>query len=161
MKNKKDAYYFSHDANAQDDHRCMLLIDELGMEGYGIFWALIEKLRSEKSYQLPIDCVPAFAKRWGTNAEIILKVIKNFKLFKINKNYFYSERLKNSMKIKTDNASRSATIRWGNAKAMQSHSSRNAIGMQNDAIKVKENKETKERKDTVFFPPIGGRALHD
>ena len=32
---KKDAYYFSHDSNAQDDPKCMLLIDQLGMEGYG------------------------------------------------------------------------------------------------------------------------------
>ena len=34
---KKDAYYFSHDANAQDDPKCMLLIDQMGLEGYGIF----------------------------------------------------------------------------------------------------------------------------
>jgi hypothetical protein len=43
----KDAYYFSHDSNSQDDPKCMMLIDQLGMEGYGIFWALIEKLRNE------------------------------------------------------------------------------------------------------------------
>ena len=35
---KKDAYYFSHYSNAKDDFKCMLLIEELGLEGYGIFW---------------------------------------------------------------------------------------------------------------------------
>jgi len=40
----KDAYYFSHDSNSQDDPKCMILIDQLGMEGYGIFWACVEKM---------------------------------------------------------------------------------------------------------------------
>ena len=40
----KDAYYFSHDSNAKDDPKCMVLIDQLGLEGYGIFWVLIETL---------------------------------------------------------------------------------------------------------------------
>ena len=60
---KKDAYYFSHDANAQDDPKCMVLIDQLGMEGYGIFWALIEKLRNESNYKLPLAIVGSLATR--------------------------------------------------------------------------------------------------
>ena len=34
--------YFPHDSNAKDDPKCMVLIDQLGMEGYGIYWVLIE-----------------------------------------------------------------------------------------------------------------------
>ena len=73
---KKDAYYFSHDSNAQDDPKCMILIDQLGMEGYGIFWALIERLRNEKDYTLPINLANAFAKRWQTSKEKVEAVIK-------------------------------------------------------------------------------------
>lgn len=36
MNMSKDAYYFTHDSNAKDDPKCALLIDQLGMEGYGI-----------------------------------------------------------------------------------------------------------------------------
>ena len=154
---KKEAYYFSHDANAQDDPKCMVLIDQLGMEGYGIFWALIEKLRAEKGYKLPISTIPAFAKRWGTSKEKVETVVNSYNLFKISNNYFFSLRLKKSMEEKTENARRSALIRWGNANALQSNSKRIANGMQNDAIKVKKSKE----KENSVFPPQGGPGLRE
>ena len=47
------------------------------------------------------------------------------------------------MKEKTDRAKASASIRWKDAIALQPHSNRNANGMRNDAIKVKESKEKK------------------
>lgn len=148
---KKDAYYFSHDANAQDDPKCMVLIDQLGMEGYGIFWALVEKLRAEKEYKLPLITIEPFAKRWGTSKEKINAVIKNYSLFVIeNDTFFYSERLKNSMEIKSIKATENANKRWGkqlqennNANAMRPHTDGNTTAMQNDAIKVKESKVKK------------------
>lgn len=150
---KKDAYYFSHDANAQDDPKCMILIDQLGMEGYGIFWALVEKLRSEKDYKLPLLTVEPFAKRWGTSKEKINAVIKNYNLFIIeNDTFFYSERLKNSMELRTIKASENANKRWNkelqknnDATALPPHTDSNASAMQNDAIKGKESK-VKEKK---------------
>ena len=85
---KKDAYYFSHDANAQDDPKCMLLIDQMGMEGYGIYWGLIEKLRAEKDYKLPLEVMTPFAKRWGTSKEKVETVIKSYNLFKLRQHFF-------------------------------------------------------------------------
>jgi len=137
---KKEAYYFSHDANAQDDHKCMVLIDQLGMEGYGIFWALIEKLRSEKEYKLPLNVCSSFAKRWGTSKEKIEAVVKNYSLFTIDEfEYFFSLRLKSSMELKSNKARESANYRWDNANALQPHTTALRI----DAIKVKESKEKK------------------
>ena len=52
--------YFTHDANALDDPKCMLLVEQLGMEGYGIFWALVEKLRQQADCRLPL----ALISRW-------------------------------------------------------------------------------------------------
>lgn len=154
---KKEAYYFSHDGNAQDDHKCMQLIDQMGMEGYGIFWALIEKLRSEKNYQLPLESISSFAKRWGTNPEKIEKVIKDFKLFKIKQNYFFSHRLKNSMEEKTKNSLRSLSKRWPNSDALRPYSNGIANGLQNGTIKVNENKKRKKGD----FPPSGGPGLRE
>lgn len=142
---KKEAYYFSHDANAQDDPKCMVLIDQLGMEGYGIFWALIEKLRAEKDYKLPLSVISPFSKRWGTSKEKVETVIKKYGLFIVESDHFFSLRLQNSMNEKTEKARISASYRWGNAVALPSNNERNANGMQNDAIKVKESK-VKERK---------------
>ena len=50
MNMSKDAYYFTHDSNAKYDPKCALLIDQLGMEGYGIYWMLIEVLRDQPDH---------------------------------------------------------------------------------------------------------------
>lgn len=139
---KKDAYYFSHDANSQDDPKCMILIDQLGMEGYGIFWGLIEKLRSEKDYKLPLIVCSSFAKRWGTSKEKVEAVVKSFNLFVIeNDEFFYSERLKLSMEAKSANARKSIVSRWENTKLIRA----NTTVLRNDTIKVNESK-VKESK---------------
>lgn len=151
---KKDAYYFSHDANAQDDPKLMLLIEQLGMEGIGIYWCLIEKLRSEKDYKLPLSVIKPFANRWRTSAEKVETVVKNYNLFKIVSENFFSVRLKKSMQEKTERARLSASVRWGDANALQPHNTRNANGMQNDAIKGKESKGKKKGGS-----PVGGLGL--
>lgn len=153
MKNK-DAFYFPHDANSQDDPKCMKLIDDLGMEGYGIFWALIEKLRSEKDYKLPCNVIASLAKRWGTNAEKIEKVVNDYNLFKKSSEYFFSARLKKSMEKKTEAAKRSASARWNDANAMRPHTERNATAMRIDA-KRKEKKRKENNTPNGNFSPIG------
>lgn len=143
---KKDAYYFSHDANAQDDPKLMLLIEQLGMEGIGIYWCLIEKLRSEKDYKLPLSVIKPFANRWRTSPEKVETVIKKYELFKIVSNNFFSVRLRKSMQEKTEKARLSASIRWKDATALLPHCYRIANGMRNDAIKVKESKVKEKGK---------------
>lgn len=140
---KKDAYYFSHDANSQDDPKCMLLIDQLGMEGYGIFWALIERLRQEKEYKLPFAIVPSLARRWATSKEKVEVVIKNFELFVILDDCFFSERLKKSMELKSLKALESINKRWKNTNEIRTYTNvlqSNTTEVRNDTIKVKESK---------------------
>jgi len=157
----KDAYYFSHDSSSQDDPKCMLLIDQLGMEGYGIFWALIEKLRNETDYKLPLAITGSYAKRWGTSKEKVDTVIKNYGLFVLTEHHFFSERLLRSMNKKTEIARNAALLRWGNntenqqliTDGMQTHSFGNANGMQNDAIKVKESKGKESKESDSGVPP--------
>jgi hypothetical protein len=151
MAKAKEAYYFSHDSNAQDDPKCMLLIDQLGMEGYGIFWALIERLRNETEYKLPLLILPALAKRWCTSKEKVESVIKNYSLFICENEFFFSPRLKDSMNLKSEKARISANYRWGDANALQTHSERNANGMRNDAIKGKEKKIKEKKQGDSFF----------
>jgi len=144
---KKDAFYFSHDANAQDDHKCMKLIDQLGMEGYGIFWALVERLRNEQDYRLPLSVCSIYAKRWGTSKEKVEAVVNIYGLFKIEGDYFFSERLIRSMDYKSEKGKKAAAVRWKNASAMQVHTGCNANAMQNDAKKGEENKEEEIKGD--------------
>jgi hypothetical protein len=48
----KDSYYFSHDSNAHTDPKMLRLRMNLGWEGYGLFWAITECLRSQHEYFL-------------------------------------------------------------------------------------------------------------
>ena len=77
------AYWFKHDSNAKDDYKCMLLIDQLGMEGYGIFWVLIETLREQDGYRYPMAMLPILAKRYGTSGEKMKAVVTSYDLFEM------------------------------------------------------------------------------
>lgn len=97
---KKDTYYFSHDANAKDDPKCMLLIDQLGLEGYGIFWVLVETLRSQPDYKCPMNIVPSLARRFNTTAEKMKAVILGYDLFGTDEtDVFFSESLLRRMEL--------------------------------------------------------------
>jgi len=132
---RKEAYYFSHDMNAQDDPKCIKLINEMGMVGYGIFWALIEKLRAEPEFKLKFEDIDAFALRWHAVACDITKVIKSYKLFVFDDDFFYSKRLIAMMDLKSERARKSANYRWKKENKNADASGR----MQLNAIKGKKN----------------------
>jgi hypothetical protein len=72
---KKDAYYFSHDANAHTDPKVLRLRVELGWEGYGIFWALVETLRCQKNYRIAEDDFNFLSMALATPADNLEKVL--------------------------------------------------------------------------------------
>src|SRR3989344_1885826 len=63
---KKDAYYFSHDSNARHDPKLVTFINEYGLLGYSYFFILIELLREQDQYQLPLHLLGALTKEWQT-----------------------------------------------------------------------------------------------
>ncbi len=91
-------YFFSHDINAKDDPKCMLMIDQLGPEAYGIFWILVEILGSQPEYKYPIELVPIIARRYNTTKEKMLAVISKYQLFEVDEdNNFFSLSLNRRM----------------------------------------------------------------
>ena len=128
--------YFSHDSNAQHDPKIMKMMSKHGWEGYGLFWALVERLRNESGYKLEADYeVLAFGMR--TQYERIKSLVEDLDLFVLKEDHFYSTRLNDTMRLmdsKSEKARSSARKRWErNANAMRTHSER-------DANKRKENK---------------------
>lgn len=77
----KDAYYFSHDANARNDIKIIRLRRSLGLEGYGIYFCLIEMLREQNDYRLPLANIPDIAFDINTSEEKVKAVILSFDLF--------------------------------------------------------------------------------
>ena len=161
----KDAYYFPHDSNAKDDPKCVLLIEQLGMEGYGIYWMLIETLREQPDYTYPVANIPALGRRYNTTAEKVKTVVCNYGLFTVKDDkIFFSDSLNRRMLVfEEKRAKRSEAGRLGNAARWKtSQTDRNAITMRSQFIasKVKKSKEKESiRKESMrgkrkpFSPP--------
>lgn len=93
----KDAYYFSHDSNARNDLKMVKLRRVMGLEGYGIFWCIIEILRETNEYKLSISSLDDIAFDLGITVDKLKAVINDFELFSIEDSQFYSKRLMQSM----------------------------------------------------------------
>ena len=79
---KKDTFYFSHDYNAHNDVKILFMRQQLGMEGYGIYWFLIESLADAGGY-LPLKIIPVLAMQMHTTEVKVKALIENFDLFQI------------------------------------------------------------------------------
>lgn len=149
----KDAYYFSHDANARNDERIISLRMMHGWEGYGLYWAIIEMLRDANAYELETD-YNRIAFALNSDKEIIDSIISCFELFKSNQDFFWSESLKRRMEIrdsKSQKARDSARARWDkrerNANALDTQCDGNAIkGKESKGKEKKVNKIKEEEK---------------
>jgi hypothetical protein len=143
---KSNSYYFSHDYNAANDTKVLFLRHQLGMEGYGIYWYLIEQLANAGG-KLPLELIPVLAMQMHCTDVKVNGVLMNFGLFTIDSNEFWSERLQNHLELRlklSESGKTGANNRWAN---------RVAIGEANaKKSKVKEIKEkkTKVNSTTLF-----------
>jgi hypothetical protein len=147
---QKEAYYFSHDSNARNDENILKLRIAYGWEGYGLYWALIECLRDANAYRMQCN-YEVIAYNLHCSSDLIKAIIKDFGLFTIDGNCFYSQSLKRRMEmreLKSIKARQSAILRWKN-EANLCERIPNAMQPQSDsnAIKGKEIKEIKEKVD--------------
>ena len=72
------------------------------MEGYGIFWSLLELLTQQPGYKYPMSLAPILAKKLGTEEEKIRAVIESFNLFDFDKNNNFSSVYLNGKMIKVN-----------------------------------------------------------
>lgn len=172
----KDAYYFTHDSNARNDPKILAMRSVYGSEGYGWFWMIIEMLREQENYVLPVNhlCYEALALQFGCQPAQIEKFItaccNDFKdrtggLLCRDDNYIWSTSLCRRMAVldqKREKARLSAYQRWNNdmqyANALPPHSERKAIAMptqsEGNASKVKYSKvnniKEEEEKNNII-----------
>jgi hypothetical protein len=141
----KEAYYFSHDANARNDSKILSMRFDYGTEGYGMYWIIIECLREESKHKFKRDnnTYNALAMQMQCKPDAIKQFIEDcvykYSLFVLDEqDNFYSESLKRRMdkynSIKEQRA-KAANARW----SKQEESKCNANAMQNDANKRKLN----------------------
>lgn len=100
----KEAYYFSHDANARQDVKIMALMDAYGWSGYGMYWAIIEALRSEPGYKLPNKpyTIAAFQRMFNDGSNdvptFINDLVNKFELLVKDDEFIFSPSLIRRMK---------------------------------------------------------------
>lgn len=165
----KEAYYFSHDANARHDPKILAMRSVYGIQGYAVFWIVIEMMREQEDFRLPnknyifnaiamqVQC-KNFSK--DDAKKFVEDCINEFDLLCSDEHFIWSNSLlkrmnkKNSLSEKRREAARKRWEKPSNDKeneddeeCKQSNAMQNDTNaMQNDARKGKEIKE-KERKE--------------
>ena len=83
---EKDAYYFPHFCNARNDRKIRRVRKELGIEGYGIYFMILEVLREQKDFRYPMDDIDLLADEFRTSDQKVRVVVCNYDLFKVDEN---------------------------------------------------------------------------
>lgn len=170
--------YFPHDCNARSDERIIALRIQHGWTGYGLYFALIEKLCDSVCYSLKAD-YNLLAYDLRSDASLVKSVINDFGLFAFTENgeCFYSDSLNRRMEpldAKSKRAKEAAKKRWENqssseesvenevkdANAMQMHNENDAkvdvSHTQNDADKIRLDDIREDKKDNIPSIPLTG-----
>jgi len=151
---KKDAYYFPHFCNARHDRKLKRVQKELGVEGYGIFFMILEVLRDQPDFKYPMSDLDLLADEFGTSEQKVTTVVCNYKLFDVDaENNFTSHKLQLYLQpyLERSEKARNAAITRRDkvkkdAQALPEHSASNTQAMQVKETKAKQIKvkETKE-----------------
>ena len=149
----KEAYYFSHDSNARNDQRLMKVRMKYGMEGYGIYFGIIEILREQKDYILTFNDIDSISFDLRVDKEKIEDVIQNYDLFKIEGHtMFYSKSLKRRLecmdekKKKRQEAGRLGGIASAKSKQQSTNATTNAKALNKTTLHNTKRKYIKDIK---------------
>ena len=165
---KKDTFYFPHDYNAVTDVKILFMRQQLGMEGYGIYWFLIESLANAGGV-LPMKIVPVLAMQIQVTEIKVKGLIENFELFEVVENQFFSIRLNGHLQVRSslsESGKKGALARWNK---QENDGVANGVAIplaiEEGNAKERKGKERKEKKRVLriltiknfrtknFFPP--------
>lgn len=95
---KKNAYFFSHDCNARLDEKMIAVRMKHGVEGYGVYFMLIERLTEEPDHMSKME-YDALAFDFRCKKELVQSVVEDFNLFQFTEDCekFFSESLNKRM----------------------------------------------------------------
>lgn len=91
---QKESFYFPHYCNARHDRKIKRIQKDLGLEGYGMFFMLLEVLREQSDFRYPYCDLDLLADEFGTSVAKLEVVINNYQLFTIDEDkMFFSPKL--------------------------------------------------------------------
>lgn len=148
-------HFFPHDYNAQSDSKLQQVLFDLGCEGLGIYWCLIEDLYKDGG-ALPLNQIKVIAFSLHQDAAKVEKVVMDYNLFQNDGVNFWSNSAnKRMMERKTICEKRRESImqRWhpaalDNEEIQDSNSITNVIQNEYECNSNKENK-IKEKENNI------------
>lgn len=143
--------YFTHYSNALSDTKIVRLRSRMGIEGYGIYFALLEKLSATNEYMISVDDIADIAFDLRVDMVKIESVIRDYKLFRIIDNYFFSDAHRLVMCYKDDRADKKRTALKARLEKLtpEQLSEQNKKAADARWTKDREEKREKECTDTV------------
>jgi hypothetical protein len=143
---KDNRFYFQHDNTSFSDEKVLDLRSNLGIEGYGIYWALIELLHQNGGKMQMLSKRLAFALQ--VDDKKILSVINDYNLFEIDDGFFYSKRLLEQIQYRAEIVEKRRVAGKSSASVQQmlnkkTHKGKERKGKESITKQIKE-KEIKE-----------------
>ena len=102
---KKDQY-IPHEISMRNTSEVMNLIEKEGMEGYGIYWAIMEYLRVQDGYTGDIQSLKSLARQLRVRLPKLKRIMENYGLFSCTETTFLSPKLVEVMKPFEDRRAR-------------------------------------------------------
>jgi len=170
-KSENENVYFPHYTNARNDRKIRRVRKELGVEGYGIFYMLLEVLREQSDLKYPMEDIDLLAEEFGTSEQKVRVVICNYALFEVDENqFFYSPKQIQYLQpyfAKSKRMKHLALSRWHGKDAyalpthMPTHSDSNAHAMQAKQSKEKKSKEEQSKEPQKTLPVENTLTYHE
>lgn len=121
---KDNQIWFRHDADCARDRKIIALEKKYGYAGSGLYWRVVEYLRSESDYKMKLDDLTYESlSKESLSPELVKEILDyciRIDLFVLQDGYFWSERLirdMDSMREKIqkqrDGGKLGASKRWG------------------------------------------------
>ena len=150
---QKEAFYFPHFSNARHDRKIRRLRKELGIEGYGIYFMLLETLRDQHDMMYPLADCDLLAEEFGTSDAKIKTVLCNYELFDFDEeSRFFSPKmlvyLEPYFKMKEQR------VAAGKASAVKRMLNDRSTTVQQSKVKESKVNEIKVKESKVEFSEI-------
>jgi hypothetical protein len=147
---QKEAFYFPHFSNARHDRKIRRLRKELGIEGYGIYFMLLETLRDQHDFMYPLADCDLLAEEFGTSDAKIKTVICNYELFDIEEDgKFFSPKM--LVYLEPYFKMREQRIQAGKASAAKRLLNDRSTIVQQSKVKESKVNESKVKESKVSF----------
>ena len=93
---KKDQY-IPHDVGMRSNSDVFHMVESEGAAGYGLYWGIMEYLRSQNNYRGDVRAIKGIARQLKCRTDKAIRVLEDYGLFVIENATFYSPHLNEKM----------------------------------------------------------------